>query len=199
VRLINDADAAALSEATDGAGAGCETVFGLIMGTGVAGGYVVNGKLVNGANGVIGEFGHLPLPFREEKDGPFVECVCRQQGCMDKSISGPALARLCEVIAGQKLDAAEISARAVKGDPVAISVLDRFYTVVAKAMVTVVHTFDPHVIVVSGGLSQLPGMFESVPKRWEKYIFCKNVKTKFVPAKHGALTGLRGAAWAGRG
>lgn len=198
VRLANDADCAALSEAVDGAGAGFQTVLGIIMGTGVGAGFVVRGQLVEGANGLTGEFGQLPLPFRETSDGPLVDCVCGQKGCIDKSISGPALSRLYQQMVGSECDATEIGACAQKGDIDARRVLDQFYTTVAKAMVVVIHTFDPEVIVVSGGLNTLPGMYDEVPKRWGRYAVCKNPKTKFVPAKYGAMSGLRGAAWVGR-
>jgi len=198
VRLANDANCAALSEAIDGAGAGYCTVLGIIMGTGVGAGFVVDGRIVEGANGIIGEFGQLPLPFREASDGPIVDCVCGQKGCIDKTISGGGLARLCEAMTGQKLEAAQIADLARQGNADAKRVLDQFYTTVAKAMVTVLHTFDPEIIVVSGGLSQLPDMYEEVPKRWGRYAVCKNPKTKFVPAKHGTMTGLRGAAWIGK-
>jgi fructokinase len=198
VKLANDADCAALSEAVDGAGAGFRTVFGLIMGTGVGGGYVVQGKLADGANGLIGEFGQLPLPFREVSDGPLVDCACGQKGCIDKSISGPALSRLYKSMTGKDGDAPLIGSLAQTGDADARRVLDQFYTTVAKAMITVIHTYDPYVIVVSGGLNKLPGLYDEVPKRWERYAMAKNLKTKFVPAKHGAMSGLRGAAWVGR-
>lgn len=198
VRLANDADCAALSEAIDGAGAGYKTVLGIIMGTGVGGGFVVNGHIVEGANGLTGEFGQLPLPFRETSDGPLVDCVCGQKGCIDKSISGPALSRLYKTMIGRECNATQIGDFARQGNAEAVRVLDQFYTVVAKAMMVVIHSFDPEVIVVSGGLHALPGLYDEVPKRWDRYVMSKNVKTKFVPAKHGAMSGLRGAAWVGR-
>jgi fructokinase len=140
VRLANDADCAALSEATDGAGAGYRTVFGLIMGTGVGGGLVIDGNLVQGANGLAGEVGHLPLPFREPADGPIVPCSCGQSGCIDKSASGPALLRLHLVLSGKALTASpQIADLARQGDAEALATLDRFYTAVAKAMVPILH------------------------------------------------------------
>ena len=199
VRLANDADCAALSEATDGAGAGCRSVFGLIMGTGVGGGLVVDGKLVQGANGLTGEVGHLPLPFREPADGPVVPCNCGQSGCIDKSASGPALLRQYKVLSGKTLKASpQVADLARQGDEGALATLDRFYTTVAKAMVPVLHMFDPEIIVVSGGLNNLPGLYKDVPERWGRYAMIPNLKTQFVPAKHGALSGLRGAAWVGK-
>jgi fructokinase len=198
VRLANDADCAALSEAVDGAGQGFATVLGLIMGTGVGSGFIVNGQIIGGANGLTGEFGHIVVPFREASDGPYVECICGQKGCIDKSINGPALSRLYKSMTRAEADPVQIQQSAQRGDKDALHVLDQFYTVVAKAMIVVIHTFDPDVIVVSGGLNTLPGMYDEVPKRWERYAMYKNLKTKFVPAKYGAMSGLRGAAWLGR-
>lgn len=196
VRLANDADCAALSEAVDGAGRGYQTVFGLIMGTGVGGGFVVDGRLVQGANGLTGEFGHLPLPFREESDGPLVNCACGQVGCIDKSASGPALLRLHEQRTGKTLTASpQIAELARQGDAEALATLDSFYTTVAKAMLPVLHMFDPEIIVACGGLSSLPGLIEAVPNRWARYTMIRNIRTSFVQAKHGAMSGLRGAAW----
>jgi fructokinase len=199
VRLANDADCAALSEATDGAGAGYASVFGLIMGTGVGGGLVIDGKLVQGANGLTGEVGHLPLPFREPADGPVAPCSCGQSGCIDKSASGPALVRMYQVMTGKTVNASpQIAELASQGDAGALETLDRFYSTVAKAMVPILHMFDPDIIVVSGGLNNMPALYDEVPKRWGKYALIPNPKTLFVPAKHGALSGLRGAAWLGK-
>lgn len=199
VRLANDADCAALSEATDGAGASYRTVFGLIMGTGVGGGLVIDKKLLQGVNGLTGEFGHLPLPFREGADGPIVPCNCGQLGCIDKSASGPALLRLYNKLTKKTLTASpQIGELARQGDAGALETLDQFYTTVAKAMVPVLHMFDPDIIVVCGGLSSLPGLCETVPKRWNKFTMIANPKTLFVIGQHGALSGLRGAAWLGQ-
>jgi len=195
VRTANDANCLALAEAVDGAGAGYANVFGLIMGTGIGGGLILNGKIVEGANGTTGEIGHVPLPYYEASDGPLTKCGCGQTGCIERMASGGALARLYEMMTGKKADAAEIAALAGKSDLDALGVLDRFYTVVAKAMVAILHTFDPDIIVVSGGLNDLPGMYQEVPKRWGQYALAKNPKTKFVPAKYGAMAGIRGAAW----
>lgn len=199
VRLANDADCAALSEAVDGAGAGQRSVFGLIIGTGVGGGFVIDGKIVAGANGLTGEFGHLLLPFREDADGPFADCPCGQKGCIDKSISGGALARLYRAMTGRNADAEAVAALAGRNDADALRVLDRFYTTVAKAMIAVIYTFDPEIIVVSGGLNGLPRLYDEVPKRWSRYMFGgARLKTKFAAARHGPMSGLRGAAWVGR-
>ena len=198
VPITNDANCAALSEAIDGAGAGYRHVFGLIMGTGVGGGLVIDGRLVEGANGIAGEIGHLPLPFRMEADGPAVPCACGQLGCIDKTVSGPALARFWHWATGSDLAVITLCEQARHGDAVALDVLDRFYTTAAKAMIAVIHAYDPDIIVVSGGLNNLPGFYEAVPQRWEQFAVVKNLKTRLVPAQHGALSGMRGAAWLGR-
>jgi len=198
VRVANDADCAALVEACDGAGQGYRTVFGLIMGTGVGGGLVIDGKIFEGAHGLAGEIGHLPLPFRDAADGPLVDCGCGQKGCIDKSIGGPALARLYKAMTGKQAEAEHIAIRAREGDTEARRVLDQFYTTVAKAMVTVIHSFDPDIIVVSGGLNDLPSLYNEVPKRWGRYALCKALCTKFAAAKYGAISGIRGAARIGR-
>lgn len=198
VYIANDADCAALSEATDGAGLGKKVVFGLIMGTGVGGGLVVNGRLIQGANGLFGEFGHTPLPYRSEADGPEVLCDCGQKGCIDKSISGPGLQRLYHYQTGEKLEASMIAERARAGDMKATRALAQFMDTIAKAMVSVIHILDPDIIVVSGGLSSLPQMYDVVPGCWRKYTLRKDLNTVFVPARHGVMTGLRGAAWLGK-
>jgi fructokinase len=195
IRIANDANCAALSEAFDGAGAGHESVLGLILGTGVAGGFVVHGRIVEGANGLTGEIGHLPLPYYMPEDGPIIVCGCGQKGCIEKLVAGPALARLYESRTGKHADASHIAELAKSGDIEATQTLDRYYTVLAKALVAVLHSFDPHIIVVSGGLNGLPGLYEHVPKRWGDFALAKAPKTLFVAAKHGSMSGLRGAAW----
>lgn len=195
IRLTNDSNCMALSEATTGAGMGYASVFGLIVGTGVGGGFVCNKQVLDGVNGLAGEIGHMPLPFREPEDGVIVSCGCEQQGCVEKFISGGALSRLYEAMTGKRADAKEISALAQNDDADALRTLDRYYEVFAKAMVVVLHSFDPDVIVVGGGMNSLPALYEEVPKRWGKYSVSKNPKTKFVKAKHGSTSGVRGAAW----
>ncbi len=194
VRIANDANCMALAEAVDGAGKGYSTVFGLTLGTGVGGGFVVNGYIVEGANGLAAEFGHVPLPFRKEADGPVVACGCKQNGCIEQSISGGALARLYAFMIGEEADAKTIAERAEAGDANALRVLDRYFEVVAKAMAVMIHTFDPEIVVVSGSLNALPCMYDEVPKRWGKYAYTDRLTTKLVPANHGPLSGMRGAA-----
>lgn len=198
VPLGNDANCAALAEALEGPGKGHEAVFGLIIGTGIGGGFVFNGRLLTGANGMSGEIGHLPLPCYEESDGEYGRCSCGKTGCIEHFISGAGLSRLYRHQTGRQADAKQIGTLTRQEDPEALHVLDRYYTLVAKAMVVVLHSFDPGIITVSGGLNSLPGIYDEVPKRWGQYSFCKSPSTKFVPASFGAMAGLRGAAWLGK-
>ncbi|MDR3448139.1 MAG: ROK family protein [Alphaproteobacteria bacterium] len=192
--LENDANCAALAEAIDGAGAGYKTCLGVIAGTGLGSGFVVNGEVLIGANSFCGEIGHIPLPYYEDSDGDKVPCGCGQVGCLEKLVAGPALARLYKKMVGRNCGTHQMAEDAARGDADALRVLDRYYTVFAKAMVVALHSFDPEVIIVSGGLSGLPGLYEEVPKRWGRYAMAKQPKTKFVPARYGPKAGLRGAA-----
>ncbi len=193
----NDAVCAALAEALEGAGRGYESVVGLILGTGVGSGFVLGGHPVRGANGLCGEIGHLPLPAYEDSDGVLVSCGCGRRGCIETFISGAGLSRLYANTAGKQADARQISKLAQQRDKQALEVLDRYYTLVAKAMVCVLHSFDPRIIVVSGGLSALSGLYDEVPKRWSKYAARRKLKTAFKPALLGPVAGLRGAALLG--
>lgn len=194
----NDADCAALAEAMEGAGKGHRSVFGLIMGTGIGGGFVFDGHVLGGVNGLCGEIGHLPLPYYEESDGELAPCGCGQKGCIERLIAGAGLARRYRAKTGLEADAKHIAELARHGDADALHVLDGYYTTVAKALITVLHSFDPDIITVSGGLNALPGLYVEVPKRWGRYAINKTPVTKFVPASFGAIAGLRGAAWLGK-
>ncbi|MFA4995374.1 MAG: ROK family protein [Bdellovibrionales bacterium] len=196
--LGNDAACAALAEAVEGPGKDYSAVLCLILGTGVGCGYVVNGRTVGGANGLCGEVGHLQMPRERDEKREFRRCGCGGTDCIETYISGPALARLYKEQTGNEADAKQISALAQKGDAKALKVLDMYYALVARAMVVVLHSFDPDIIVVSGGLNALPGLYEEVTKRWGKYALAKTPKTKFVPASFGAMAGLRGAALLGK-
>ena len=198
VGFANDANCAALAEAKEGAGKNHRAVFGLIMGTGIGGGFILNGQIIAGANGLCGEIGHLPLPYYEESDGARVACGCGQTGCVEKLIAGAALARLYRSMTGREADARQIAEQARNGDPAALLTLDHYYTIVAKAMTVILHSFDPDIITVSGGLNTLPDLYTEVPKRWGRYALNKNPVTKFVPAAFGAMAGLRGAALVGQ-
>jgi len=195
IRLGNDMNCAALAEAIDGAAQGYESVVGITLSTGVGSGYIVRHHIVDGPNGLTGEFGHLPMPFRQEGDSPPFPCVCKQSTCIEKAICGGGLMRLYQAMTGQQADPPTIGQLAFAKDPDALRVMDRYYDMVAKSMIVLLYTFDPDAIVVSGGLSQLPDLFDEVPKRWGKYALVKEVQTKFLRAAHGPHAGVRGAAW----
>ncbi|MDX9690273.1 MAG: ROK family protein [Alphaproteobacteria bacterium] len=194
IHLANDANCMALAEALYGAGKGYPTVFGLILGTGVGGGFVWNGKILNGVNGLAGEIGHIALSHRADSDGQIRQCGCGQKGDIESSLQGAALSSLFKEITGEDVTPIEVSNRAKVGDSAALCVLSQYFEIVAKSMVSLIYTFDPEIIVVSGGLNLLPGLYEEVPKRWDRYCVVDQIKTKFVPAQHGAMAGLLGAA-----
>jgi len=185
VRLANDADCFALSEAHDGAGAGARVVFGVILGTGVGGGIVVDGKLLAGPNAIAGEWGHIPLPWPEDDERPGPLCYCGRHGCIETFLSGPALAR----DDGRGLSAAEIAAT-----PEAPS-MQRYHRRLARALAQIVTLLDPDVIVLGGGLSQIGSLYTAIPDLWGQWVFSDTVATRLVPPRHGDSSGVRGAAW----
>jgi len=191
VRLANDADCFTLSEATDGAAAGADTVFGVILGTGVGGGLVVRGQLVRGPNAIAGEWGHNPLPWPGRDELPGHYCYCGKAGCIETFLSGPALERDF----GGKVAAAEVVRLAEEGDDKAEGVLSRYEDRLARALASVINVFDPHVIVLGGGLGNVRRLYREVPRLWGEYVFSDAVDTKLVPPKHGDSSGVRGAAW----
>ena len=198
VRLANDANCFALSEATDGAAAGAAVVFGVIIGTGTGGGLVVNGRLVNGANAIAGEWGHNPLPAPENDERPGPQCYCGRSGCIETFLSGPALARDYVARGGAELSAADIASRAVapdNPDERAAAALDRYERRFARAIASVINVIDPDVIVLGGGLSNIARLYERVPKLWAAHVFSDRVDTRLVRARHGDSSGVRGAAW----
>jgi fructokinase len=202
VRFANDANCFALSEATDGAAAGTEVVFGVIIGTGTGGGVVVGGRVVTGANAIGGEWGHNPLPAPRLEDGyderPGPPCYCGRSGCIETFLSGPGLARDYAAAGGDRDNPAgadAIDARAKAGEARAIACLDRYADRMARALAIIINVIDPDVIVLGGGLSNIDRLYESVPARWAPYIFSDRVVTKLVRAKHGDASGVRGAAW----
>ena len=195
VRLANDANCFALSEATDGAAAGAAVVFGVIIGTGTGGGLVVNGRVVVGANAIAGEWGHNPLPAPEDDERPGPECYCGRSGCIETFLSGPALARDYLAHGGEDIPAFEIAARAARGEARATGCLDRYERRFARAIASVINVVDPDVVVLGGGLSNMPRLYDRVPALWGEYVFSDRVATKLRPAKHGDASGVRGAAW----
>jgi fructokinase len=195
VRLANDADCFALSEASDGAGAGAPTVFGVIVGTGTGGGIVAHGRLLSGPNAIAGEWGHNPLPWPSPSELPGPACYCGKHGCIETWLSGPAIARDHEASTGERLEAPAIAERASRGDDAARATLDRHADRMARALATVIDVLDPHVVVLGGGVSNLTHLYDEIPRRWGRYVFSDPVATRLARAKHGDSSGVRGAAW----
>ena len=194
IRIANDANCLALSEAVDGAGAGAALVFGVIVGTGTGGGLVVSGRVLTGRNAIAGEWGHNPLPWPEHDETPGPSCHCGRRGCVETFLSGPGMARDYRELTGTSLSAAEIVAR-VASDPAAAQCIERYERRMAKALAHVVNIFDPDVIVLGGGLSKIERLYAGVPLRWGEFVFSDRVDTRLVPPVHGDASGVRGAAW----
>jgi fructokinase len=193
VRVENDANCFALSEAIDGAGAGHGVVFGVILGTGCGGGVVVDGKVMRGRNHVTGEWGHNPLPWPRPEELPGRKCWCGHFGCLETWIAGPSLARDCDGEGAQ--DASGIPARAAAGDTGAQAALDRHADRLARGLAHVVNLLDPDVIVLGGGLSNMDHLYAALPPLVTRYVFSDFVQTPIVRNKHGDSSGVRGAAW----
>ena len=194
VRIANDADCFTLSEATDGAAAGAAVVFGVILGTGVGGGVVVHGRLLDGANAIAGEWGHNPLPWPDTDEFPGSTCYCGKRGCVETFLSGPALAADYRNRGGGSAPAREVVARAEEGDALAEATLQRYETRLARGLAGVINVLDPHVIVLGGGLSNVQRLYRNVPALWGQYIFSDTVSTRLVPPRFGDSSGVRGAA-----
>jgi fructokinase len=197
VRLANDADCFALSEASDGAAAGAPVVFGVILGTGVGGGICVNGRLLHGPNAIAGEWGHNPLPWPRpewnEVPGPLH--WDGRHGPVEAYCSGTGMARDHRQATGETLGADEIVVRAGRGDAACMATLARFEDRLARALAHVINLLDPHVIVLGGGVSQVPRLYQNIPKLWDSWVFSDRVDTRLLPAQHGDSSGVRGAAW----
>jgi len=195
VRVTNDANCFALSEATDGAGEGAEVVFGVILGTGVGAGIVVRGRVLDGPNGIAGEWGHNPLPWPRDDERPGAACFCGRSGCIETFLSGPGMVR--DHRAATLADAAPeaILAGAAAGDRSCEATLVRYEERLARALAHVINLVDPDVIVLGGGLSNLGRLYASVPRLWGPWVFSDRVDTKLVRNRHGDSSGVRGAAW----
>lgn len=194
VRVANDADCLALSEQHDGAAAHAASVFAVILGTGVGGGIVIDGKLLSGRNGIAGEWGHNPLPWAGSDELDILQCWCGLRGCLETWLSGPAMTADCRRRGGNALDAVEIVARAGSGDRAAEVVLVAWLDRLARALAQVINMLDPQVIVVGGGLSQIERLYDEVPRQWCRYVFADEVTTPLCRARHGDASGVRGAA-----
>ncbi len=195
VRIANDANCFALSEASDGAGADGRVVFGVIVGTGTGGGVVVDGKVMTGPHAIAGEWGHNPLPWPCDAERPGPACYCGKRGCIETFLSGPGLARDHQERTGQACDAGEIARRADAGDAEALATLDRHADRMARSLACVINVLDPDVIVLGGGVSNIARLYQEVPRLLGKYVFSDTATTPIRPARHGDSSGVRGAAW----
>ncbi|HRW60103.1 MAG TPA: ROK family protein [Defluviicoccus sp.] len=195
IRLANDANCLAVSEASDGAGAGAHVIFGVILGTGVGGGIVVHGRPLAGANGIAGEWGHNPLPWPGPDELPGPPCYCGKHGCIETFLSGPGFQRDFEDATGQALAPPEIAARAVAGEPAAAAALCRYEHRLARALASVINVLDPDVIVLAGGMSNIERLYATVPTLWRAFVFSDAVVTRLARNHHGDSSGVRGAAW----
>ncbi len=195
IRIANDANCFTVSEARDGAGAGVEVVFGVILGTGVGGGLVVRGKLLTGANVIAGEWGHNPLPGTGASDLPPPPCYCGRHGCVETYLSGPGLTRDHFMASGQSVSPEAIVKGAEGGDSACAETMDRYEARLARSLASVINVLDPDVIVLGGGLSRIGRLYGNVPRLWLPHIFSDAVRTRLLPNKHGDSSGVRGAAW----
>jgi len=225
VKIENDANCFAVSEATDGAAAGDPVVFGVIIGTGCGGGLVVNGKPISGANGIGGEWGHNPLPYArsfhpqtdiemfetapnvtdtlttynaatpETAEYPGPLCYCGRRGCLETWISGTGFKNDYKRVAGDNLSTHDIIKAANAADPKASAALERYADRLARALATIINTIDPTTIVLGGGMSNISSLYDTIPQIWKKYVFSDTVATKLAPPRHGDSSGVRGAAW----
>jgi fructokinase len=195
VRCANDANCLALSEATDGAGAGKHVVFAVILGTGCGGGIAVDGRVHSGSNGVAGEWGHNTLPWMRPDEFPGPACYCRRNGCIETWISGTGLEADYNRATGVALKGPEILVRSGAGETAALAARDRFEDRLTRGLAQVINLLDPDVIVMGGGASQIPRLYQNVPARLKEYVFGREADTPVLPAKHGDSSGVRGAAW----
>ena len=195
VRVTNDANCFALSEAIDGAGQGAEVVFGAILGTGVGAGIAVRGRVLDGPNAIAGEWGHNPLPWPRDDERPGAECFCGRSGCIETWISGPGLAADHRRYTGMDCAPIAIVSGALADDPACCATLLRYEERLARSLAHVINVLDPDVIVLGGGLSNVDRLYANVPKLWGAWVFSDRVDTRLVKHAHGDSSGVRGAAW----
>ena len=194
IRMTNDANCFALSEATDGAAKGKELVFGVIIGTGTGAGIVINGKVLNGANAIAGEWGHNPLPWPADCERPGPACYCGKHGCIETFLSGPGLSIDYLAATGEQKTAIEI-VESSKYDAQADACLQRYEDRMARGLAHIINVLDPDVIVLGGGMSNVARLYDNVPKLWKKYVFSDVVSTQLTAPMYGDSSGVRGAAW----
>ncbi len=195
VRVANDANCFALSEATDGAGAGFAVVFGVILGTGTGGGIVVDGRVLTGPNAAAGEWGHVPLPWARDDERPGPPCYCGQRGCVETFLSGPGIALDHERVTGERVTGDDVARRAAAGDAACGATLARHAERAARALALIVNVLDPDAIVLGGGVSLAPGLVPAIQALWGRHVFADRVDTALRLAAHGDASGVRGAAW----
>ena len=197
VQITNDANCFALSEATDGAGAGAEVVFGVILGTGVGGGIVVRGHVLTGPNAIAGEWGHNPLPWPRDDERPGPQCFCGHSACIETFLSGPGVERDHLAMTGETLNSLDIAARAVAGYAACEATMRRYDERLARSLAHLINILDPDVVVLGGGMSNLARLYSNVPELWKPWVFSDRVDTRLVKHVHGDSSGVRGAAWLG--
>ena len=194
VRFANDANCFALSEAIDGAAKGAQVVFGVILGTGVGGGVVTDGRAIEGANSIAGEWGHNSLPWPSPDEIPGPRCACGRDGCIEAFLSGPGLARDHRLATGESREPADIAALAESGDRGCAATFERYEERLARALASVINLLDPEIIVLGGGLSNTARLYRNVPARWGRHSYSDSVVTRLAKAAHGDASGVRGAA-----
>ena len=199
VRVANDANCFALSEACDGAGRGADSVFGVILGTGVGGALVAGKRVLHGRNGVAGEWGHNPLPWASDDERPGPSCYCGQAGCIETFLSGGALVRTYRhqtgAVPGPEVDGPWVHQAMLRGDPAAIAAFDKYTHRLARALAHIINVVDPDAIVLGGGLSNIDLLYDAVPRLWRRWVFGGEVTTPLLRNVHGDSSGVRGAAW----
>jgi len=195
VRVTNDANCFALSEATDGAAQGAGTVFGVILGTGTGGGIVVNGRVLEGRHRIAGEWGHNPLPWMQEDELPGPQCYCGRTGCIETFLSGPGLSATYAAIAGRRVEAADVASLAASGDASAHRAIGIYEARLGRALASMINVLDPDIIVLGGGLSNIAGLYARVPPLVTPFVFSDSADTPIVAPRHGDSSGVRGAAW----
>jgi len=195
VRLANDANCFALSEYNDGAGVNVKSLFGVILGTGVGAGIVVNGAIITGCNAIGGEWGHNPLPWLKHSDGELMACYCGQFNCIETFLSGPGFTARFNAENQCDFDSKRIVDQAAMGDQVSKKAFERYCDQVARSVASIINVLDPEIIVLGGGMSNISPLYERVPALWGQYIFSDTVHTLLKPAKYGDSSGVRGAAW----
>ena len=195
IKICNDANCFVLSEATDGAGAGAAVVYGVILGTGVGAGIVVNGQVLNGCNGIAGEWGHNPLPWPQMHELPGSDCYCGRQGCIETYLSGPGMSKLHFQHTGVWLNPEIMVTRAAQGDEACSRSLQHYEHRLARALAHVINILDPDVIVLGGGMSNIQRLYANVSELWGNWVFSDRVDTRLVKNHFGDSSGVRGAAW----